>query len=661
MSKTLFSRILRNPQLLISLLGFITLNAAIAGIAYVYSQKSEALLYAQAFQQLHSITDIKHHKLELFFSYRKADIRALAASETVVNLTQTLHERDAEQKLHALRSEGVERFGEAVHVQRKYHDYLNRFLKEYVYTNLLLVDTRYGDVFFSTDDRLPVGSNLATGTIASTPLAALWKRVVARSGTQISDIHEAKCYAEEPSMFLGTPVVVEGKVLAVLLLQLPGNAINEIMHFRSGMGKSGESYAVGEDYLMRSDSFLSPGRFSVAHSFTHPESSSVRTKAVREALAGREGSGIVSDYRGVPVLSAYKPFREETFTWALISEMDESELTGEIRKVQHDIYLLALTVSLVVTLIAYFIARAVIRVSVIRPMEQSYRRAREFEKLIDNSLNEIYIFGKGDLHYTYANRAALLNSGYTMEELRRITPPEITPEFDTGHFEKLLAPLLRGEQEQIVFETAHERKTGSRYDVEVRLQLMVMEGQERFVAVVNDITERKQAEKEKEHFHRLSAYDHLTQVYNRQKFDELYTRELERFRRYHGDLSLILFDIDHFKEVNDTYGHHAGDIVLQRLSRHLLGMLRESDIFARWGGEEFVLLMPYTPLETAREKAEQMRREIETLSIGDVGSVSCSFGVTAVDIYAPMEATFKKADAALYRAKSEGRNRVCTG
>jgi diguanylate cyclase (GGDEF)-like protein/PAS domain S-box-containing protein len=661
MHSALFSRLMKNPQLLISFFGFLILNAAIGIIAYVYSQKSEALFYAQTFRQLRSVTDIKHHKLELFFSYRTADIRALAASETVINLTRTLHELDTRKGLHTLREKGRKRYTEAVRVHEKYHRYLNGFLKEYVYTNLLLVDTVHGDVFFSTDVHIPVGTGLASGMMGSTRLATLWKNVIANSATQISDIHADKSYSAEPTMFLGTPVIDEGEVLAVLILQLPGNAINEIMHFRSSMGESGESYAVGQDYLMRSDSFLFPDRFSVVNSFAHPESACVRTDAVRAALSGREGSGVITDYRNIPVLSAYKPFKWAHFTWAIISEIDESELTRQIRAVQHDIYLLALAVSLGIILLAYFIIRAIIRVSVIRPLEQSYHRAREFEELIDNSLNEIYIFGKEDRHYIYANRAALLNTGHGPEEMRRITPLDIVPEFSAESFGRLLAPLLQGKREQIVFETVHRRTDGSRYDVEVRLQLMAIEGEQKFVAVVNDITERKRAQEEKEHFYHLSTYDHLTQVYNRQKFDELYERELERSRRYRGDLALILFDVDRFKEVNDSCGHHVGDLVLKRLSRYVQESIRESDIFARWGGEEFVILMPHTTLETAQEKAEHLRREIGELSFGEAGSVSCSFGVTAVDPYEPMSATFQRADAALYRAKSEGRNRVCTG
>jgi diguanylate cyclase (GGDEF)-like protein/PAS domain S-box-containing protein len=634
------------------------LHVALISITYIYSKNTEMLHYSQTFRQLTSITDMRLHKLEIFFSYRTSDIRALAASETINNLATQLYQI-GERQHRQEQMQSPSPYADAVAVQQKYHHYLHSFLKEYNYTNAILVDATHGDIMFSTDKHLDVGTNLESDAMKNSILARLWYNTKNTATTQMSDIHLDSHYGETPMMFLGSPVIIDDKPVAILVLQLPGNTINEIMHLRSGMGKSGESYAVGQDHLMRSDSYLEPRYFSVVSSFGNPSKYAVNTLAVERAIAGKHGTDIITDYRGVRVLSAYEPFETKNFTWAIISEIDESEVQEQIAQTQKNIVLWAMLISVSITVIAYFLIRRIIDISVIRPLEASFQRAQNFEAIINNSLNEVYIFDAHDLHFTYVNRGAILNTGYALEEMRQMTPMEIMPEFSKDHFLQLIEPLLHQEREQVAFETIHERKDDSRYDVDARLQLMTIEGKERFVAIINDITERNWALMDKERFYELSTHDHLTQIYNRQKFDELFKQEIERSRRYGGPITLVIFDIDHFKQINDTYGHKSGDTVLTSLTRYVHHELRSSDIFARWGGEEFVILMPNTNYETTLHKTEHLRLGIKRLDIPDVGSVTCSFGVADVETAKEPEATLERADAALYRAKQTGRNRVC--
>ena len=639
--KRIFAALVRNPQFLISFFGFVTINAAIISITYVYSVKTEALHYQQAYRQLQSVNDIKQYKMGLFFSYRVADIQALAVSETVKNLVAKLREHDGRRD-----------------IDRSYYRYLRRFLKEYGYSNALLIDAAHGTLIFSTKKGIDIGLDLSSEPMQKTPIAHLFHRVLERDATQISDMHIDHHFGTEPAMFLATPVRSGGKSVAVLALQLPARAINDILHFKSNLGKSGESYAVGQDHLMRSDSTLEPRRFSVANSMTHPLSATVRSEAVDQALSGQKGTELITDYRGVRVLSAYTPLHVSDFTWALMTEIDKKELDDQIAATLMYVYLWAALISFSITAIAYFFIRKIIQVSVIEPLNRSYQKAKSFEEIVNNSLNEIYVFNTDDLRFTYVNRGAMLNTGYTLEEMRTMTPLGIKPPFSEKNFLQIIKPLLKGEKEQVAFESVHERKDRSRYDVDVRLQLMHIEGEPKFVAVVNDITERNRALKDKAHYYELSTHDHLTQLYNRQKFDELFTRELQRARRYGNELALILFDIDHFKQINDTYGHHTGDVVLKRLARYIEGHLRTSDIFARWGGEEFAVLMPHSDGESVLMKAEELRLGVETLTIDGVNGVTCSFGVVAAEPSDTTASMFKKADTALYRAKSKGRNRV---
>lgn len=134
--------------------------------------------------------------------------------------------------------------------------------------------------------------------------------------------------------------------------------------------------------------------------------------------------------------------------------------------------------------------------------------------------------------------------------------------------------------------------------------------------------------------------------------------EIEKFKRYKSPLSLIMFDIDHFKRVNDTYGHDIGDDVLVNLSAIVTKLTREMDTFARWGGEEFMILLPNASKEAVAIRAEEIRLAIEKHVFDEVNQVTCSFGVTTY-LIDESESTFaKRVDDALYESKHNGRNRV---
>ncbi|TAN98812.1 MAG: PAS domain S-box protein [Phormidium sp. SL48-SHIP] len=160
-----------------------------------------------------------------------------------------------------------------------------------------------------------------------------------------------------------------------------------------------------------------------------------------------------------------------------------------------------------------------------------------------------------------------------------------------------------------------------------------------------------------------SIRDALTGLYNRRHFEDRLQQELERSSRTHSPLSLIMLDIDHFKTFNDTYGHNAGDYVLQSISYHLKASLRLCDIVCRYGGEELVIILPDTSLEAAQEIAEGLRQGIAALSLSYeeqlLGQVTASFGVASCPNQgASRLALVKASDGALYRAKRQGRNQV---
>lgn len=190
-----------------------------------------------------------------------------------------------------------------------------------------------------------------------------------------------------------------------------------------------------------------------------------------------------------------------------------------------------------------------------------------------------------------------------------------------------------------------------------------VDGTKATIWVLDDITSHKRLEDD---LIRLATTDPLTNVYNRRHFNETLELEIKRCRRYKHTLSLMLIDIDHFKRVNDTYGHGVGDDVLRTLCRVCVYYLRTNDIFARYGGEEFVLMCPETDLPGAEHVAERLRclisEEAVSAENGEDVNVTVSIGVVSLtEQDESIQDLYTRADKALYAAKDAGRDRVVVG
>ncbi|MFA6835972.1 MAG: GGDEF domain-containing protein [Fibrobacteraceae bacterium] len=181
-------------------------------------------------------------------------------------------------------------------------------------------------------------------------------------------------------------------------------------------------------------------------------------------------------------------------------------------------------------------------------------------------------------------------------------------------------------------------------------------------------TERKKREEleknllalevKKDEFEKSSKEDPLTGCLNRAGFSSVLTREQERLNKNGSPLSYIILDIDHFKDVNDTWGHSVGDEVLVNLSKLVQSRIRNTDALVRWGGEEFVVLCSDTPLQNAQFLAEKLRQNIENTELISQQKVTCSFGVAEMVAGEDSKKLFERADKALYASKQSGRNRV---
>jgi diguanylate cyclase (GGDEF)-like protein len=159
---------------------------------------------------------------------------------------------------------------------------------------------------------------------------------------------------------------------------------------------------------------------------------------------------------------------------------------------------------------------------------------------------------------------------------------------------------------------------------------------------------------------RKAKTDPLTGAFNRLGLEEAISLGLQEWRKYQKPLSLVMIDIDHFKQVNDRHGHDIGDLVLSHLSNIVQQHTRAQDLFARWGGEEFVLVCRDTDIDSACAIAEKLRELINNQILHNDITITASFGVATLKAHENLEQLFKAADIALYEAKAAGRNRVVT-
>ena len=194
------------------------------------------------------------------------------------------------------------------------------------------------------------------------------------------------------------------------------------------------------------------------------------------------------------------------------------------------------------------------------------------------------------------------------------------------------------------------------FEGRVQALRLPVDGEDAVLWIASNITARHQLEQQ---LRTLSETDPLTGLRNRRSFARVVVTERERALRYDHPVSLLMFDIDLFKVINDTYGHGAGDAVLVELARAVLACTRESDTLTRWGGEEFALLMPYATLATASEAAEKIRHAVEAHRFAQGLRVTISIGVGEWQIAEEsIDMLLSRVDEVLYQAKHEGRNRI---
>ncbi|MBN2627767.1 MAG: GGDEF domain-containing protein [Spirochaetales bacterium] len=310
-----------------------------------------------------------------------------------------------------------------------------------------------------------------------------------------------------------------------------------------------------------------------------------------------------------------------------------------------------------------------------RYMTRLYRKSRAVENILHreaevkrkyqsmfNLIPDLLFLTDREGYILDGNRAILEYSGLNENELKKSHISDFLPDFTGEMIGETITLLGGGAPARGVEMRVSEEGKKDRF-FEMSLSPVQEEGEpDRLLILARDISKRKRMEAlvkaRSDELYRQSVTDPLTGLNNRKKLDDFLSSELDRASRYHTRVSLILADVDHFKRVNDTFGHGIGDVVLKGVADVLSGNIRKTDLAGRWGGEEFLIICPGTNGEEAHVLAEKIRPLIKEIPVKDDHRVSISMGVTEFREGDDIISLMARADKALYEAKNTGRDRT---
>jgi len=313
----------------------------LGAVSYWATTKSSEALVTASFSQLSAIRSIKTKQVEGLVSSFKGDITIL--NEQVSSLLKDVN---------VIETPTISATDDA---------YFNKYMTTYGYYDVFIID-KNGYVFYTAAKESDYQTNMINGKYSRSNLGQLVRKVMNTRQFAIADFEPYAPSNDEPAAFAAIPLLKDNQVEMVVALQLSTERINAIMQAREGMGKTGETYLVGSDKRMRSDSFLDPIGHNIKASFAgNIQNNGVDTQAVNDVLSGKSDDNIIIDYNGNSVLSSYAPVKVGDTTWAIIAEIDEAEVMLPVEALLMNIALLVVGFITAIIAVAYFFARSITR------------------------------------------------------------------------------------------------------------------------------------------------------------------------------------------------------------------------------------------------------------------------------------------------------------
>ncbi|MEW6518092.1 MAG: methyl-accepting chemotaxis protein [Thermodesulfobacteriota bacterium] len=359
----MFSSLKLGTKFILAFLTIAIIPFLAIGSASLY--KASAALESQAFSQLEAVLKIKRNQLADLFHVFAGQLNVTRNNPFFKNRIIDFNYAFSEEAANSIDSE------EWRSLAAKWDASFIEMCEDYGWNDLYLINPE-GFIIYSVAKKEDLGQSLAAEPLSATSLGAAFRKVVGeKNDIGFSDFAPYGPAGNAPIGFMTGKVGHDGQLLGYIAFQISCSRINAIMLQRDGMGNSGETYLIGPDFLMRSDSFRDPQHYSVAAAFADPEKNRIDTHAVREVLAGREGKKIIDSYHGGRVLSSYMPVTVAGVRWGVIAEIDEQEAFAAVTSLEKITGIIFICGVAVIIGVALLFTRAITG-----PVNQAVRFAR---------------------------------------------------------------------------------------------------------------------------------------------------------------------------------------------------------------------------------------------------------------------------------------------
>lgn len=689
-------------RLLFTLVGLTILPLAL--LDYAVQQAFESAITRTTVQKLSEIADKKSIQISDYVEERLLDVRNLGQSRELAN--------DLLQLTRTYRQGGPNGAGYQQAVRELGHRYQD-YIQRNGYYDLFLVDLS-GEVVFTVKQETDFATNLRTGPYRESELGQVFHQTATLLGAEISHLQYYPP-SSEVAAFIAAPILHDNQLLGVVALQINTDHFYSVIRDHTGLGVSGATLIGrkdGDDAV-----FLVQGKED-PHTPTSQRMALHRqgAKPLQKSVIGDQGAGVTVDYRGIPVVAAWRYIPD--LRVGMVVKIDAEEAFAQLHTLRLSGWAFGAFLSLAVLVAAWRQGQHILkpiqeltRVTAVIAggnLQERVQRTthdeigqlgRAFNTMADhllcatNSLETRVRERTHDLQLQVAERikaqerlrlagivfdntsegvvvtdahSRILDvnpafcriSGYSREEVLGNTPGMTkSGRHDATFYQEMWSTIQQTGQWN--GEIWDRRKNGELYPKWLSINTVRDEqGQpSHYVGIFSDITHIKQTAEQLE---QLAFYDTLTSLPNRALFHNRLSHELSVCRRYQLKLGLMFLDLDRFKHVNDTLGHHAGDLLLQEVARRLLQQVRDTDTVSRLGGDEFTLIL--TDIQQANDMAPLAQFIIHAISQpitlqGQEVYVGASIGLAVFpeDGDTP-ETLIKNADMAMYQAKGSGRN-----